>query len=191
MFNFGGTTKLFSKANLDFSCPHDLPSLDEHKSLSLHPRPKPLKMEEEPCVAMSLVPSTSARPQTLPGDPFLSAGPAPSSLPSNTPFPSHPASYFTRKRLLGVEERKGENGSSISVHLQPALIMLQPCNFVLLREEVCTRVPGPWMVVGNGNSSSSSKCVFTSPYTPGATQVLYTSRSSHSNLMKCWHCPCH
>ena len=115
-------------------------------------------MEEEPCVAMSPVPSTSARPQTLPGDPLMSAGPASSSLPSNTPFPFHPASYFTGKRLLGVEERKGENGSFKSIHLQPALIVLQPCNFVLLREEACTRVPGRWMVVGNNSSSSSSKC---------------------------------
>ena len=37
---------------------------------------------------------------------------------------------------------------------------------------------------GNNNSSSSSKCAFTSPYTPGATQVLYASCSSHSNLTK-------
>lgn len=187
MFHFGGTTKLFSKANhsLDLSCPHDLPSLDEHKSLSLHPTPKRLKMEEEPCVALSLVPSTSARPQTLPGAPFMSAGSAPSSLPADTPFPFRPASYFTGKRLLGVEEWKEENGCFITVHLQPPLIVLQPCNFVLLREEACTQ--GAWALdggEGNNNSSSSSKCAFTSPYTPGATQVLYTLCSSHSNLMK-------
>ena len=121
--------------------------MDEHKSLSLHPTPKWLKMEEEPCGAMSLVPSTSVRPQTLPGAPFMSAGSAPSSLPADTPFPFHPASYFTGKRPLGVEEWKGENGCFTTVHLQPPLIVLQPCNFVLLREEECTQVPGHWMVV--------------------------------------------
>lgn len=63
------------------------------------------------------------------------------------PLSFRPASYFTGKRPLGVEEWKGENGCFITVHLQPPLIVLQPCNFVLLREEACTQVPGHWMVV--------------------------------------------
>ena len=108
----------------------------------------------------------------------MSAGPAPSSLPSNTPSPFHPGSYFTGKRLRPP-----------STTPDCASAPVTSCSSEKKRALRCLGTGG-WLAIIIAAAAANV-------YSPAPTrQAPLRCSTLHVRLTptwrrKCWHCPCH